>query len=570
MRRLVAICVVLGLLGTGILSSSEAAPNGDWPTYLGDVQRTGAQTDSLLSTTTAPTLTQLWKFKTGGVIASQATVVNNVVYVGSWDGFEYALDAVTGTQLWKTFLGLTTARPQDLCSPQTVGITSSATVQGGVVYVGGGDSFWYALDAANGAVLWKVPTAATQQYDGHYNWASPLLNNGFGYIGISSLGDCPLVPGQVLKVDLSTHNVVPLNLLEAGSVGAGIWTSPAIDVATNTLYVTTGTRNASASPASQAVSEAMVAIDASNMTVKSFWGVPASVDQSVIDADWGTTPVLFSDGSRNLVAAISKDGFAYAFDRTNLAAGPVWQKLVARSGPIPQNGDGSVASGAFGQGRLYLAAGVTTIGTTQVNGGVRALDPANGQTIWEHGAGTTVIAAIAYVNGLVITAPGSVVEVLDATSGQLLKTLLTASGLPIYGAPSVSNGRIFVGSVDGNEYAFGPPALVPPTPTPTRTPTPTSTSTPTPTQTATVTLTPTVTPTAKVTLTPTPTTTGTATPTATATAIPATATATAIPTNTTVPTPTRSGHGNADGNPGDGNCDSHPDRYRPVPRPAHR
>ena len=52
-------------------------------------------------------LSKLWTFKTGGIIAASAAVVEGTVYVGSWDGYEYALDQMTGTLKWKTFLGIT-------------------------------------------------------------------------------------------------------------------------------------------------------------------------------------------------------------------------------------------------------------------------------------------------------------------------------------------------------------------------------------------------------------------------------------------------------------------------------
>ena len=47
--------------------------------------------------------------------------------------------------------------------PPVIGVTSAAAVAGGVVYVGGGDTYWYALDAVSGAVLWKVYTGDNSQ-----------------------------------------------------------------------------------------------------------------------------------------------------------------------------------------------------------------------------------------------------------------------------------------------------------------------------------------------------------------------------------------------------------------------
>ncbi len=133
----------------------------------------------------APSLSKLWSYQTGATIAASATVVNSVVYVGSWDGYEYALDAKSGALKWRTNLGMTTGNSN--CSPHTLGVSSAATVVNGTVYVGGGDAYWYALDAATGTVLCKVNTGDNSASGGHYNWASPLIYNGYAYIGIASL-----------------------------------------------------------------------------------------------------------------------------------------------------------------------------------------------------------------------------------------------------------------------------------------------------------------------------------------------------------------------------------------------
>ncbi len=84
----------------------------------------------------------------------------------------------------------------------------------------------YALDAATGSILWKVYTGDNSATAGHYNWSSPLIYNGYAYIGVASLGDCPLVQGQLLRVDLNTHQIVNIfNVVPTGQVGGGIWTS---------------------------------------------------------------------------------------------------------------------------------------------------------------------------------------------------------------------------------------------------------------------------------------------------------------------------------------------------------
>jgi outer membrane protein assembly factor BamB len=462
----VALCCLIVLLSDGTevfaapLSPSAARPapaaaSSDWPSFLHDPARTSANPgETTLSTANASKLTQLWSFQTGDVIAASATVVGGVVYVGSWDGNEYALDARTGARLWKTFLGITTTTHAG-CSPSTAGVSSAAAVAGGVVYVGGGDSFWYALDATNGNVLWKVFTGDNSPNGGHYNWSSPLIYNGSAYIGVSSLGDCPLVQGQLLRVNLTSHRLAAtFNVVPPGQVGGGIWTSPSVDTSTNTIFVTTGTQ----ASFTQKYVLSLVSLDATTLAVKGSWQIPQS--QAVTDSDWGTTPVLFDDSAGHHVAAINKNGIAYAFDRNKVSAGPVWQRQVATGGICPTCGDGSVSSGAVGAGRLYLAGGKTSIGGTSFSGGVRALNPANGRVIWEHGTSQAVIAALAYANGLVIDGAGQTLEVLDAGNGTPLFSART--GATIYGAPSVSNGEIFAGSVDGKLYAFGLPAAPPP------------------------------------------------------------------------------------------------------------
>ena len=191
--------------------------------------------------------------------------------------------------------------------------------------------------------------------------------------------------------------------------------------------------------------------------------LPAS--EAVEDSDFGTSTTLFSDANGDqLVTSINKNGEAYAFNRNNLAAGPVWQTQIAVGGDCPTCGESSVSSGAFGDGTLFLAGNTGVINGVGYPGTVLALNPANGDFIWQHGAPGSVIGALAYDNGMVFDGGGSYLEVLDATTGQRLYSYDTGS--QIYGGPSIADGVIYIGDTNGQVDAFAEPASPPPAPPP--------------------------------------------------------------------------------------------------------
>ena len=166
------------------------------------------------------------------------------------------------------------------------------------------------------------------------------------------------------------------------------------------------------------------------------------------------TPTLFTDAAGDqLVAAINKNGQAYAFHRNNLAAGPIWQTSIADGGDCPTCGQSSVSSGAFGGGRLYLAGETTTVNGKGYQGSVRALDPATGKVLWAEGTLGPVLGALAYTNGMVIAGAGNALEVLDAATGKRLYSYQLDGN--IFASPSISQGQIYIGSVFGTVYAFG-------------------------------------------------------------------------------------------------------------------
>jgi dolichol-phosphate mannosyltransferase len=85
----------------------------------------------------------------------------------------------------------------------------------------------------------------------------------------------------------------------------------------------------------------------------------------VSDGDFGATPTFFTatiGGTvHNMVGLMNKNGIYYAFDRSNISAGPVWQ---IRLSTTPDN----FASSSWDGTHLYLAGNDTTLGGTSCRG----------------------------------------------------------------------------------------------------------------------------------------------------------------------------------------------------------
>jgi outer membrane protein assembly factor BamB len=101
-----------------------------------DAQHTHANPyERILNSANVDRLTKKWAFQTDNTIYSSPAVVNGIVYIGSYDGSVYALDAVTGSKKWAFQTGST--------------VFSSPAVVNGVVYIGFGDKNVYAFSLPN-------------------------------------------------------------------------------------------------------------------------------------------------------------------------------------------------------------------------------------------------------------------------------------------------------------------------------------------------------------------------------------------------------------------------------------
>src|SRR5215813_280635 len=105
-----ALCTIAGTLASGqsskgaakTIASGNGSGSADWPMYGRDLAGSHYNpNEKQLTPANVSRLKAKWVFETGGDVSSQPTVVGGVLYFGSWDGKQYALDAKTGTKIWE-------------------------------------------------------------------------------------------------------------------------------------------------------------------------------------------------------------------------------------------------------------------------------------------------------------------------------------------------------------------------------------------------------------------------------------------------------------------------------------
>jgi uncharacterized protein (TIGR03437 family) len=437
------------VLALVVLGGYPAA--ADWTMYLADAAHSSyLPAETALNPSNLSQLQQLWRTNVGAPIASGATASNGTLYFGAWDGNLYSVNGATGDVLWKVFLGVAPAPTEADCQP-SIGVTAQPVVDGDVVYAGGGDSAVYALDRSTGTILWRTPLADPQS--GAYLWSSLLLENGAIYIGIASLGDCPLVRGGVARISLNdpSHPLVRY-LVPDGALGASVWSTPAIDEKGNILYVTTGNADAQ-DAASGNWGSALLALDATTLAIRAWFFKPiADFDP---DSDWGSSPTLFqtADGHQ-YVAANGKDGVMYVLNRADLSL--AWTYKLATLGDDPEEGQGSLSTPAFDEQTLYAGAG-TSDAANSSPGSVYAIDPATHNARWFYGARGVVLAPVTVTPYLVLVPSSKGLAVLDAATG--VEAWNDQGSVGLFGQAVMINGTIVATYVNGDVAAWTLPDL---------------------------------------------------------------------------------------------------------------
>jgi polyvinyl alcohol dehydrogenase (cytochrome) len=327
-----------------------------------------------LSAEDLPRLKLKWAFgyEDANQAYAQPAIMGGRVFVGSVARKLYALDARTGCIYWRidTDFAVRTAITVGEFAGSNENPNPNVPATHWAAYFGDQHGNVYAVDAANGKLLWK--TSLDPHPDVHVTGA-PTLSGGRLYVGVSSLeevsgadakDECCKFRGSLSSLDAATGKVIWKSYTIAdpaarvrknsegvqlwGPSGAGIWSSPTVDLAHHTVYVTTGD-NYSDPPTD--TSDAFLAFDldtgrlawSSQMSHRDAYNIDCDIpdDKQVNcpqskgpDFDFGSSAILVElpHGHRALVAG-AKSGIVYAVD-PDAGGKLLWQRRVGRGGTL--------------------------------------------------------------------------------------------------------------------------------------------------------------------------------------------------------------------------------------------
>ena len=424
-KRVIAVYVggrPLGAAATGDASTmkNRCAANAaftpesgaNWSGWGGDSANSRYQQTPGMSAADIPNLKLKWAFgfPMGNSAYGQPSLYGGRVFVGADTGFVYSLEAESGCIYWsfRASAGVRTA----------VSIGPGAQRGKFLAYFGDVKGNVYAVDAATGTQIWKdrLDTHPIARVTG-----APKLVAGRLYVPLSSLEESgagnPAYPCCTFRGGLAAYDAItgkrqwksytipdeprPLKKTSKGTqlwgpAGAGVWSSPAVDLKRRTVYVATG--NGYTEPAADA-SDAVVAFDvdsgkrlwtkqvmASDAYVRDCPGkyrplVPKENKSETCpgelgpDMDFGNSPIVrtLADG-RTLIFIGQKDGHAWALDPDKKGE-VVWSRQV---GLGIDNGGGMIVWGSAADIRnayFPLTRGTETLG-------LAAVSLATGEIVW--------------------------------------------------------------------------------------------------------------------------------------------------------------------------------------------
>lgn len=465
----------------------------NWPMYGGNLSHTFSNPESAINRRNASSLKLAWSFVTGDAVSASPTVVNGVVYVGSWEGYFYALEANSGRLIWKFQVdcqnSVAPVPPQCLAPGEvppdrlfTDGglITSSAAVVDGKVYFAGGKTL-YSLNALDGSLLWKRvicgnpddPNCASDSNDPARIFSSPAVFDGSVFIGIDVDG-VNGYRGGFLAIDATTgetrwrFEVDPILDSTGRAVGGinrgcgNVWSSAAID--TQHLLVFFGTSDCM-SDTTPPYHGAVIALETTGGKLRWVFR-PRERDVHLCDFDFGSSPNVIDIGDQHYVGIGGKDGTYYLLQRlTQSPTGQLaWATNVVYGGMV----GGFFGAAAFDGEHIFSATGIGDGNPFTLTGqcdpsnprdtfiqepSIHALNTTHGRILWEKNsnqsfAPTSLADGVVFSGLLGLLGPPAL-NVYHSLTGELLLSL-PLSGSVNSGATPVGK-MVFVGSGNSSD-----------------------------------------------------------------------------------------------------------------------
>jgi polyvinyl alcohol dehydrogenase (cytochrome) len=425
-------------------------------------------------------------FPNGTSAYGQPTVTGGRVYVGSDNGFVYALDAASGCVYWsfQSSGGVRTAI--------SVGKAGSKYA----AYFGDVKANVYAVDAETGALLWRK---SAESHPLARVTGAPILHDGRLYVPVASFEEgsgpnlkyeCCTFRGSLVAYDATSgeqmwksytiperprptkKNSVGTQLY--GAAGAAVWSAPTIDSKRNAIYVATG--DAYTSPAADS-SDAVMAFDLRSgiplwthqftpndaYLVGCAAGKDNCPDVMGPDFDFGNSPILRTlPNGKSVIVIGQKSGAAWGIDPDKEGA-LLWEHKVGAGSALGGIEWGSAADERNG----YFATADQQLGAKA--GGLAALNLATGEQVWHTpppagecqgvACAQAQSAAITVIPGVVFSgATNGVIRAYAASDGHVLwefntaRPFTTVNGVAAKGGslngpgPIVAGGMMFMNS----------------------------------------------------------------------------------------------------------------------------
>ncbi|HEX3708048.1 MAG TPA: PQQ-binding-like beta-propeller repeat protein [Mycobacteriales bacterium] len=444
MRRSVALWgATVALTAAGSIAASGAVPGAhgasfhpaagcastDWRQYGYDSDHSFAVPAgcSPISSKNIATMVPKWFFHTDDSVTASPAIVGNSVYVGTWDGKFFSLNAKTGQKQWVFDINVTNpvAFGQIVSSAAVVPVPIGDTHRSEQAVIFGGSSSVWALDAKTGKLLASIdldprkpklrkkqqtsPNSPTVEIESSPAVSNVMVdgqpqqrifvgldvhnNDGVGRTGVVALrllssGDGHWSFKPLWKSDAETNRTYygEKGLTEGSGQGQGcgdVWSSPAVDSASGVMVYGVGNCDhpSVAKAHHQHFSESLMAVDAA--TGKFLWryapadhhgSTKADLYQAGLDDDFGSSVNIYRNARGQVVAGDGSKGSIY-YARTARTGRQLWQTEDGSPGNLSEGfavggfiGSLAVASDARGRATQIVGGTAIPIPTPKMGG----------------------------------------------------------------------------------------------------------------------------------------------------------------------------------------------------------